>query len=228
MHAAPCLLLAGTVCLVLAVACGGPSDNNLFATDANAGALPAQAPSNAAGGSVPTTTSDSQGATSAVQGGTDSAATVTAGAASGGVSSGGLAGVSSGGDSGALGAEGGALGEGGSGGDDAAAPPGSACHDHTTVAPALLADCEANLNGWFAFMDAAQIEVVAVHPGADNTNTAVEFRGAARGQLGHGVGPVLFRRVPLLGCVLLGQRARWGSHSISSCRSGHRRPTRPW
>jgi hypothetical protein len=57
MHTAPCSLLAGTACLVLAFACGGPSDNDLFATDTNAAAPPVQAPSNAAGGSVPTATS---------------------------------------------------------------------------------------------------------------------------------------------------------------------------
>ncbi|HEY1536095.1 MAG TPA: hypothetical protein VGF76_18875 [Polyangiaceae bacterium] len=56
------------------------------------------------------------------------------------------------------------------------------------MAPALLADSEANLNGWFAFVDAVQTEVVAAHPGADNTNTAVEFRGGHAVSSGMGWG----------------------------------------
>ena len=79
-------------------------------------------------------------------------------------------------------------GAGGAGGTGVVVDPDSACFGHTLVPPVLLADAEAGLKGFFAYVGSSSAPLSLVHPGAANTSAAIDFHGGKADSSGMGVG----------------------------------------
>ena len=159
--------------------CGGQAPTSLFnsadstVSAGNAGGfLPGAGGSNSVAGSSPvaggTGSSGAVGAggTAPAAGGGSAGGAPSAGASSGGAPSGGESSAGGGGDP---------SGNAGSGG--AAAP--SACDGKLVTPPALVADFEQGVAGWFGYIGNNPAPVVGTDPGAAMTQHAARFTGGA-------------------------------------------------
>jgi hypothetical protein len=155
------------------VACGGPSQNP-FADD---GASLSVA-STATGGGGASTASSNAGGSGNASSGTAGAPVLDAGSSSGGAAGSVSAPTPPGGM-----ASGGSDGAAGSAGSGAALPtavlaPTSSCYGKLRVPDPVVSDCELNgVKGWFGYVNDTRVVPVALHPGANGTQTAAEFKG---------------------------------------------------